>query len=143
MKRAMTMLCAALVAAAAQAAELYGPNPTLAEKVVRIDAGRKVAKQADVTRVQSLLSQMAERYATTEAAVGDTAVACATLLRDKYGVPITLQALLEDLNRVAYAGKKPEALGVIAAAYAQQRNAGKDAASAVAAINADLAKAKK
>lgn len=115
-------------------------NPTLAQKVVQLDTGSTTVRQLPVTRVQSLLAQMAERYATNETAVADCAVTSRDLLRDKYGIDTKLQPLLEDLNRIDCQSRKPDDLSVMAVLYVQLRNRGKDGREAVEAVNADLAK---
>jgi hypothetical protein len=136
--RAILLATAILLAACAcRAGETYtiSSNPSTAEKIVRIDSGQKVSRKLDVTRVQSLLTQMASRYTTNEIAVADCAVRARDILREKYGIATKLQPLLEDLNRINCRTGKPDDLNGSAVLYIQQRNQGKDGREAVEAIN--------
>lgn len=114
--------------------------PSLAEQVVRIDAGRRLWKEIDKTRVSALLEQMATRYGTTQQHAADVAVKASQILRDKYGIEETIQSVLENVNRVHLATPTANDLPLVAAVYVQLRNAGSSGEEASAAISAELAK---
>ena len=54
-----------------------------------------------ITRSQSLLKQVSNRYNITETEIGDRLVVlCHKILRDEYGINQTLQYTLEAINRI-------------------------------------------
>jgi len=135
-KRLAVVALAAACGAAAASGGGPAAKPSPAEMVARIDAGRRPARGADVTRVGSLLAQMAVRYGTNETAVADCAVRARDLMRERCGIETKLQPLLEDLNRIDGGGDGYAGLQVSAAVYARLRDGGRSGAEAVAAINA-------
>lgn len=116
-------------------------EPSIAEKIVTIDAGRwGSVKQENVTRVQALLKQFTGNYNITETEVADKVV-CGihTLLRDKYGITQKLQDTMEDLNRVRFPKPQNGDFAKLVVVYVQMRNAGQSRTEAVNRLNAALA----
>ncbi len=116
-------------------------KPSLAEKIVTIDAGRwSTVKQENVKRVQSLLNQLTANYKLKENQVADKVVyGIHTLLRDKYGITQKLQDAMEDLNRVHFPKPKTGDFAKLVVVYVQMRNAGQSRTEVTKRLNTALA----
>ena len=92
-----------------------------------------------ITRSQSLLKQVSNRYNITETEIGDRLVVlCHKILRDEYGINQTLQYTLEAINRIEISSPNKDDFNKLLVVYGELRNAGQTNDEAVKRINMAL-----